>query len=118
MLAGNKIIGEEIKFLKKKIKFLYKSKTTAIKRKFRVKSDKKQKTFFCTAVPKFLEILTLNICNGAKQIYPKKQKKKVLRKDILQLSVAVIWRFNVTKMSFIFKVSSPVYLNIIKIDIK
>ena len=80
MLVGDKVIGEEIKFLKKKIQFLYKSKTTAIKREFCVKSDKFFGTFFCTAVPKFLETLTLNICSGAKQIDPKKQKKKGSKK--------------------------------------
>ena len=44
-------------------------------KKFHVKSHKKQKIFFCTPVSKFQEILTLNICDGAKQIYPKKQKR-------------------------------------------
>ena len=44
-------------------------------KKFRVKSDKKQKIFFCTPVSKFQEILTLNIYDGAKQIYPEKQKR-------------------------------------------
>ena len=41
----------------------------------RAKSDKKQKIFFYTPVLKFQKILTLNICNGAKQIYPKKKKR-------------------------------------------
>ena len=48
---------------------------------FHAKSDKKQKIFFYTPVSKFQKILTLNICDGAKQIYPK--KKKILRKDTL-----------------------------------
>ena len=48
--------------------------------KFHVKSDKKQKNFFCTPISRFQKISTLNICNGAKQIYPKK-KKQILRKD-------------------------------------
>ena len=39
------------------------------------KSDKKQEIFFYTPVPKFQKISTLNICDGAKQIYPKKQKR-------------------------------------------
>ena len=56
---------------KKKITFLYKSKTTAIGKSF-VKNWIKNKQFFCTTVSKFQEILTLNICDGAKQIYPKK----------------------------------------------
>ena len=41
---------------------------------FHAKSDKKQKIFFYTPVSKFQKILTLNICDGAKQIYPKKKK--------------------------------------------
>ena len=40
------------------------------------KSDKKQKIFFHTPVSKFQKVLTLNICNGAKQIYPKKKDSK------------------------------------------
>ena len=40
----NKVLREEIKFLKKKIKFLYKSTTTAI-RKGHEKSDKNEKIF-------------------------------------------------------------------------
>ena len=41
-----------------------------IRAKFREKSHKKQKIFFCKTVAKFQEISTLNICDGAKQIYP------------------------------------------------
>ena len=44
-------------------------------KKFHVKLDKKQKLFFCTSVSKFQKISTLNIGDGAKQIYPKKQRK-------------------------------------------
>ena len=40
---------------------------------FHAKSDKKQKIFFYTPVSKFQKMLTLNICDGAKQIYPKKK---------------------------------------------
>ena len=71
-------LHEEIKFCKKKIKLLKKRLNSYIRaqpqllKKFREKSDKKQKIFFCTTVSKFQEILTLNICDGAKQIYPKK----------------------------------------------
>ena len=43
---------------------------------FHVKADKKQKMFFYTPVSKFQKILTLNICDGAKQIYPKKKNSK------------------------------------------
>ena len=38
------------------------------------KMDKKQKIFFYTPASKFQKILTLNICNGATQIYSKKEK--------------------------------------------
>ena len=38
------------------------------------KQDKKQKIFFYTPASKFQKILILNICNGAKQIHPKKKK--------------------------------------------
>ena len=34
-----------------------------------------QKIFFCTAVSTFQKILTSDIYDGAKQIYPKKQKQ-------------------------------------------
>ena len=77
---------------------------------------KKQKILFCTTVSKFQEISTLNICDGAKQIYPKKQKN-LLRRDILRILVAVIPRFDVKKVSFFFKISPPVYLHVVKIDI-
>ena len=56
---------------KKKIKFLYKSKTTATGKSF-VKNRIKNKIFFCTTVSKFQDISTLNICVEAKQIYPNK----------------------------------------------
>ena len=112
----NKVLREEIKFLKRKIKFLYKSKTTAIGKIFMKNQIKKQKILFCTTVSKFQEISTLNICDGAKQIYPKKQKN-LLRRDILRILVAVIPRFDVKKVSFFFKISPPVYLHVVKIDI-
>ena len=47
-----------------------------------------------------------------------RNEKKNLRTDTLRISVAVIWRFNVKKVSFIFKILPPVYLHIIKRDIK
>ena len=85
--------------------------------KFHVKSDKKQKIFFCTPVSKFQEILKLNIYDEAKQIYPKK-RKKILRRDTLRISIAVIRKFNLKKGVPYFKFLPPVYLHIIKIDIK
>ena len=47
-----------------------------------------------------------------------KETKKILRRDTLRISVAVIPMFNVKKVFFIFKILPPVYLHIIKIDIK
>ena len=55
-----------------------------------------------------------NICNGTKQLYPKKQKKILIR-DTLGISVAVVHRCTVKKASL--KISPPIYLHIIKIDI-
>ena len=44
------------------------------------------------------------------------RKKKILKKDTLQISVAAIRRFTVKKVSL--KNSPPVYWHITKIDIK
>ena len=74
---------------------------------FHAKLDKKQKILFYTPVSKFLKILTLNICDGAKQIYPKK-KKKILTKDTLQISGAAIRRCTTVKKVSL-KNSPPVY---------
>ena len=41
---------------------------------------------------------TLNTCDAAKQIYPKKQKKN-LRKDTAQISEVVDRRYSVNKVS-------------------
>ena len=90
-------------------------------KKFHVKSDKKQKIFFATPVSKFQEISTLNICDGAKQIYQKKQKQKQKedsKKRYSTKSSRAIRRFNVKKVPFIFKISPPAYLHIIKIHIE
>ena len=69
----NKVLCE-IKFLKKRLHFYIRAKPQLLER-FRIKLDKKQKIFFGTTVSKFQEISTINICDGAKQIYPKKHKK-------------------------------------------
>ena len=87
-----------------KIKFLHKRKTTAIG-KSHEKSGKKQAIFFCTPVSKFQKISTLSICDGAKQIYPKKQKK-ILRKNTVRISEAVVGKYSVKKVSL--KISPPV----------
>ena len=50
--------------------------TTAIGKKFHAKLDEKQKIYFYTPVSKFQKISILKICDGVKQIYPKKQKKR------------------------------------------
>ena len=63
---------------------------------FHVKSHKKAEISFVHTSIKFLEILTLNICDGAKQIYPKKQKK-ILIKDTVQISEAVVGRYSVKR---------------------
>ena len=75
-----------------KIKLLYTSETAAIEKRT------------------FQEISTLNIWDGAKQIYP---RKKILRRDALRISVAVIPSFNIKNVSFIFKILPPAYLHII-----
>ena len=41
-------------------------------------------------------------------------KKNVLRRDILRILVAVIRSFSVKKVPFIFKISLPIYLHVIK----
>ena len=53
----------------KKIKLLNKKKTTAIGKSFMQNQIKSRQ------VTKFRKILTLNICNEAKQTYQKKRKK-------------------------------------------
>ena len=54
---------------------------------------------------------------GAKQIYPKKQKK-ILTKDTVRISEAVVWNGSAKKVSLkSLKVLPPVYLHI-KIDMK
>ena len=84
---------------REKIKFIHKSEATAIKKKFHAKSDEKQKIFFCTPVSKFQKISTLNIYNEA----TKRNKKKILRRDTLRISEAVIWRNTVKKVCISFK---------------
>ena len=69
---------------RKKIELLHKWETTAIGKGFMQNHKKKQKIFFCTPVTKFLKISTLIICNEAKQIYPKKQKKSFLEKILYE----------------------------------
>ena len=49
--------------------------------------EKKQKIFFCTPISTFQKISTLNICEEAVQIYPKK-RKKIPRKDVRIKSIA------------------------------
>ena len=100
---------ETIKFLLKK------ERNLRYRKKFHAKSDKTQKIFFCAPVSKFQKISTLHIWNKAKQIYPKKWKK-LLRKDTLRVSEAVVRRCSIKKVSL--KILPPVYLSIIEIDIR
>ena len=57
--------------------------------------------------------MTLNICDGEKQ---KKNKTKILRRDTLLISGAVVPRCNVRKVCL--KVWPLVYSQVIKIHIK
>ena len=62
------------------------------------------------------QIFSLNVCDREKQIYPKKQKKEILRRDTLRISVGAVRRCAVKKVSL--KNSPPVYEHSIKLDIK
>ena len=106
IFLNHKVLGEEEK-----------DWIVAAIEKFRAKSDKKQKIFFCTAVRKFQKTSTLiNICNKAKQICPKKTEKKLLRKDTVRVSEAVIRNCCGKKVSL--KILPPVYLHIIETAIR
>ena len=97
-------------FLSQSAKWVEKRFNSHIRWKtFHAKSDEKQKIFFYTPVSKFQKISTLNICDGAKQIYPKKEK--VLRKDTLRISVAA----EVYSKKGVLQNSPPVYWYITKI---
>ena len=111
MFPNHKVLGEE-----RKDWIVTLEGNRSYGKKCHVKLDKKQKIFFCPPVRKFQKISTLNICNKAKQIYPKKQKKKLLRKDTLRVSEAVIRKCCVKKVSL--KILPPVYLHIIETDIR
>ena len=74
---------------REKTKLLHKGETTAIGKSFLGKSRK----YF--SAHQHQNFRTLNICNGAKQIYPKKQKKKILRKHSLRTIEAVVQRCSV-----------------------
>ena len=52
------------------------------------------------------QILALNICDVAQQIYPKKQKKQILRKDTVRISEAVVGGYSAKKVAL--KISPPV----------
>ena len=75
---------------------MYKRETIATG-KFHVKLDKKQAIFFCKPVSKFQKISPLNICDEAKQIYPKKQKK-IPRKYTVRISEAAVGKYFVKRM--------------------
>ena len=84
-------------------------------KKFHGKSDKKQKIFFCTPVTKLQKISSLNICNKAKQIYPKKQKKASEKKNSMSFRSS---HPNVLCKKGALTNFAPVYLDIIEIDIR
>ena len=73
---------------REKTKLLHREETTAIGKSFIGKSRK----YF--SAHRHQNFRTLNICNGAKYIYPKKQKK-ILRKYTLQTTEAVVHRCSV-----------------------
>ena len=98
---------------RKKIKFLHTTETAAIGKSF-MQNLIKNRTYFLHTSINISEILILNICNGAKEIYPKKPKK-ILKKDTVRISEQLS-EVSVKKMSL--KISRPVSLHIIKIDIK
>ena len=60
--------------------------------------QKAENIFLHTSIT-FQKISTLNISDGAKQIYPKKQKKILLRKDTMRISEAVVGRYSVKKVA-------------------
>ena len=78
---------------------------------FHVKADQKQKIFFYTPVSKFQKVLTLNICDGAKQIYPKKKKDSKERYSTNFSSSCP----KVYSKKGVIKNSPPVYWHITKI---
>ena len=105
-VSYHKVLGEE-----RKDQILILEGNHSYWKKFHAKSDKKQKICLCAPVSKFQKISTLNICDETKLIYPKKQKK-IPRRDSLRISVAVVGRFTVNKVSL--NNSPPVYLHMLK----
>ena len=80
---------------------------------------------YIRAKPQLLEEVSCNMGQKAEKTsameqnrFIQRNKKKVLRTDILRILVEVILRFNIKKVSFIFKILAPVYLRNIKTDIK
>ena len=96
-----------------KVKFLHKMEATANGKSFVQNRIKSRKYFYVQPASKLQKISTLNICDGTKQIYPKKQKM-ILRRDTLRISVAVVQKGTVKKVSL--KISPRVFLHIIKIE--
>ena len=114
-VSYDKVLCEEIKFLKKD-QILIQEQNHSYLKKFCVKLDKKRNIFLHTII-KISRNLDIKHLRWNKTDLSK-ETKKILRRDTLRISVAVIGRFKVKKVSFIFKNSPPVYLHIIKIDIK
>ena len=106
---NHKVLCEE-----KKDWIVTKEENHSYRKKFQAKSDKKQKISFCTPVRKFQK--TWTSATKQNRFNKKKTKKKLLRKDTLRVSKAVIRKYCVKKVSL--KILPPVYLHIIKTDIR
>ena len=112
----NKVLREEIKFFKKDYKFFSKSNTIAIGKVF-VKNRIKNRKYFSAQQYQYFRKFRRYTSAIEQNRFIQRNKKNVPRRDILRILVSVIGRFNVKRCPLIFKISPPVYLNIIKIDI-
>ena len=93
---------------------LYKSKTTAIEKSF-IKNRIKNRKYFSTQQYQNFRKFRYYTFAMEQNRFIQRNKKNVLLTDILRVLVAVIWSFNVKRVSFISKILPPVYLHIIKI---
>ena len=80
---------------KKKIKFLYKSKTTAIAKSF-VKNRIKNRKYFSAQQYQYFRKFRRYTSAIEQNRFIQRNKKNVPRRDILRILVAVIPRFNVS----------------------
>ena len=98
---------------RKKIELLHKRETTATGKSFMENQTKSRKYFLHTS-NKTSENFNIKHLQQSKTDLSKETKKKLLRKDTLRVSEAVIQRSCVKKVSL--KILRPVYLHIIEID--